>query len=73
MPVQGFGDNRRLHIMCKADEHTSQSVSSRAKQIWKWCQAEGGDMWNISQGEVAATLQENGQIPPDLQQMIIKR
>ena len=59
--------------MCKADEPISQGVSGRAKQIWKWCQYEGGDMWNISQGEVAAMLQENGQIPPDLQQMIIKR
>ncbi len=30
-------------------------------------------MWGISQGEVAAMLQEGGQIPPDVQQLIDRR
>ena len=30
-------------------------------------------MWSISQGEVAAMLQEGGHIPPDVQQLIKKR
>jgi hypothetical protein len=30
-------------------------------------------MWSISQGEVAAMLQEGGQIPTDVQQLIDKR
>lgn len=30
-------------------------------------------MWGISQGEVAAMLQEGGQVPPDVHQMIDRR
>ena len=30
-------------------------------------------MWGISQGEVAAMLQDGGQIPPDVQQLIDRR
>jgi len=30
-------------------------------------------MWGISQGEVAAMLQEGGQISPDVQQLIDRR
>ncbi|DBA69796.1 TPA: hypothetical protein ACH3X2_012518 [Trebouxia sp. C0005] len=70
---QGVGANRRLHIMCPTAKESSLGLSKRARQIWDWCQAEGGCMWGISQGEVAAMLQDGGQIPPDVQQLIDRR
>jgi len=59
--------------MCPTAKPSSLGLSKRARQIWEWCQAEGGGMRGISQGEVAAMLQEGGQIPPDVQQLIDRR
>ncbi|KAL3141315.1 hypothetical protein ABBQ32_004903 [Trebouxia sp. C0010 RCD-2024] len=70
---QGTGSNRQLQIMCPTATNTNSGLSARARQIWRWCQAEGGQMWSISQGEVQAMLQEGGCIPSKIQQMIKKR
>ncbi|DBA85879.1 TPA: hypothetical protein ACH3X1_005428 [Trebouxia sp. C0004] len=53
---QGVGANRRLHIMCPTSKQSSLGLSKRARQIWEWCQTEGGCMWGISQGRRGSTL-----------------
>eukprot|EP00878_Enallax_costatus_P024783 GHUV01026469.1.p1 GENE.GHUV01026469.1~~GHUV01026469.1.p1 ORF type:complete len:251 (+),score=33.30 GHUV01026469.1:373-1125(+) len=45
----------------------------RHKQVWDWCQLEGGAFWNYSQGEIRELLNSGGQMPPELQQIIQKR
>lgn len=29
-----------------------QRIRERAKQVWRWCQADGGALWSVSQGEI---------------------
>lgn len=46
---------------------------ARSRQVWEWCQVEGGRYWNYSQGEIREVLKEGADMPLDLQQLIQKR
>jgi hypothetical protein len=48
-----------------------------AKQLWDWCQMEGGSLWNYSQGEIHEALAAVGgdveQLPAELAAVVGKR
>lgn len=60
---------------------SSNSVSRRppdlAKQLWDWCQMEGGALWNYSQGEIREALAAVGgdvdKLPAELTEVVGKR
>lgn len=60
---------------------SGSSVSRRppdlAKQLWDWCQMEGGALWNYSQGEICEALAAVGgdvdKLPAELTEVVGKR
>jgi hypothetical protein len=48
-----------------------------AKQLWDWCQLEGGALWNYSQGEIREALAAVGgdvdKLPVELSAVVAKR
>lgn len=57
----------------KASSTPGKPFKPRYKQVWEWCQLEGGAFWNYSQGEVREMLSKHGVLPPELQRVVHKR
>ena len=61
VPIQGFGADRCLCIFSplrRTDEgeagssqraHQTSRISPRVREVWWWCQEEGGRFWSYSQ------------------------
>ena len=81
--VRALARTRFLIIHPKAEVHAciserssapkpSRDVQRRAKQVWGWCQQEGGVLWAVSQGEIAEMLMGGG-LSPEVQQLCDRR
>ena len=73
--MQGTGDQRRLTLHRKAvpAQATAGGASRReVKEIWQWCQEEGGALWDVSQGELQAMLQA-GTLSPEVQELVTRK
>ncbi|CAL5222598.1 g4989 [Coccomyxa viridis] len=77
---QGVGDERHLQILpvlgregAAQKKGRPKAVSEQAKELWTWCQEEGGANWSYSQGEIEDLLQSKQPLPPQLQQVMEAR
>ena len=72
--MQGTGNQRRLTLHRKAVPAQASDGASRrgVKEIWQWCQEEGGALWNVSQGELQAMLQ-SGTLSPEVQEVVTRK
>eukprot|EP00879_Flechtneria_rotunda_P010147 GHRR01010605.1.p1 GENE.GHRR01010605.1~~GHRR01010605.1.p1 ORF type:complete len:359 (+),score=105.94 GHRR01010605.1:397-1473(+) len=71
-------DSAGTAFVCRVEAGTEgaqggHGAKSRVKQVWEWCQAEGGAFWNYSQGEVAELLSRGGSMPQELTALLRKR
>ncbi|KAK9843653.1 hypothetical protein WJX81_001185 [Elliptochloris bilobata] len=48
-------------------------VSLRVREVWNWCQEEGGRFWGYSQGEVKAMLEDGGAMPAEVEELCKRR
>ncbi len=72
--MQGTGDQRRLALRSKAVPAQASAGASHkeVKQVWQWCQEEGGALWNVSQGELQTMLQ-SGILSPEVQEVVTRK
>eukprot|EP00873_Tetraselmis_striata_P033537 jgi/Tetstr1/453801/TSEL_040753.t2 len=49
------------------------AASKAAKKVWRWCQAEGGKHWQLSQGEIADMLASPEGLPADLKALCARK
>ncbi|GFR53054.1 hypothetical protein Agub_g15756 [Astrephomene gubernaculifera] len=89
---KGLGDERRLAVhgcgfrdtpemeaevaAATARRRAPMAVRERAKQIWKWCQADGGALWSLSQGELEEALMAapgEAALPPAVKDLLERR
>ncbi|GLC61883.1 hypothetical protein PLESTB_001814300 [Pleodorina starrii] len=89
---KGLGDDRRLMVHGVAFRDTPEmeaevaavaarrrapaAIRERAKQIWKWCQADGGALWSLSLGELEESLlsaPNETALPPAVKDLLERR
>ena len=69
-----MGDHRRLALRSKAvpAQASARASHREVKQVWQWCQEEGGALWNVSQGELQTMLQ-SGTLSPEVQEIVTRK
>ncbi|KAG2424833.1 hypothetical protein HXX76_014254 [Chlamydomonas incerta] len=89
---KGLGDERRLAVHGVAFRNTPEmeaelaavaarkkapaALRERAKQIWRWCQADGGALTDLSLGEIEEALltaPDESLLPPHVKDMLERR
>ncbi|KAK9908698.1 hypothetical protein WJX75_001591 [Coccomyxa subellipsoidea] len=70
---EGAGDGRFLKVIQKSAQRERRTVSEKTRQIWKWCQDEGGASWGVSQGEIEDLLASDKPLPSNIQSVIDDR
>ncbi|BDA41498.1 hypothetical protein COCOBI_02-2790 [Coccomyxa sp. Obi] len=70
---EGVGEGRFLRISCKAPKAAPKILSERTRNIWNWCQDEGGSCWGISQGEIEDMLASGKPLPDTIQKVVDDR
>ncbi|KAG2429725.1 hypothetical protein HYH02_013982 [Chlamydomonas schloesseri] len=89
---KGLGDERRLAVHGVAFRDTPEmeaelaavaarkkapaALRERAKQIWRWCQADGGALSDLSLGEIEEALlsaPDESLLPPHVKDMLERR
>uniref|UniRef100_A0A061QPZ6 R3H domain-containing protein n=1 Tax=Tetraselmis sp. GSL018 TaxID=582737 RepID=A0A061QPZ6_9CHLO len=72
----GFGEERHITIyLCQRSNQQAPAptLTREAKQVWAWCQEEGGRFWDFSQGEVEAMLASPSGLPGELRKLCADR
>jgi len=73
----GTGSSRHLSVLAHPPDSLPAGelpeVSKQAKQIWRWCQSEGGSFWRLSQGEIACMLSSPEGLPENLEELCAQR
>ncbi|GIL92139.1 hypothetical protein Vretifemale_19702, partial [Volvox reticuliferus] len=89
---KGLGEDRRLMVhgvgfrdtpemeaevaAVVARKKAPATIRDRARQIWRWCQADGGALWSLSQGELEETLlaaPDESALPPAVKDLLERR